>query len=280
MNLFTRKQFASMAIVLGAVAPMLISPIGNAAQFYASTATAVPGTGQPTAFSSTSLATDEGPQGAGDYAGSLDVYKLGNGGTITLGFQPGQAIYNGPGDDFTVFANPFYVTDSTTDFAELSFVEVSSDGVNFVRFPNYSSTPSPVGAYGTINAANVSGYAGVTPVLADTSMNPMDPNANSINPYDPTVSGGDSFDLSALANTPAVLDGLVNLNDIQYVRLVDVVSGVSTDSNGDIIYTPGSSADVDSLAVINGIVPEPASLALLGGAGLILVRRRRRTARL
>jgi len=273
MNLFTRKQFASMAIVLGAVAPMLISPIGNAAQFYASTATAVPGTGQPTAFSSTSLATDEGPQGAGDYAGSLDVYKLGNGGTITLGFQPGQAIYNGPGDDFTVFANPFYVTDSTTDFAELSYVEVSSDGVNFVRFPNYSSTASAVGAYGTINAANVSGYAGVTPVYANVL-------TNSINPFDPTVSGGDSFDLSALANTPAVLDGLVNLNDIQYVRLVDVVSGVSTDSNGDIIYTPGSSADVDSLAVINGIVPEPASLALLGGAGLILVRRRRRTARL
>jgi len=230
-----------------------------ATQFYASQViSTVVGPGQPAAFSDPTQALG-GPSGAGSGAGSVDVYKLGNNGSITLGFS-GNAITNGPGADFIVFANPFYVSGNpNADFAELSFVQVSTDGIHFVQFPDYSSTTSDPGPYGNINPANVSGFAGVTPVNANTS--PPSEGGNTINPFNPAVAGGDAFDLSTLAALPATQtlqqQGFLNLNDIQYVRIVDVVDGVSTDSNGNTIYCPGSGADVDSVAVINGITPSP-----------------------
>jgi prepilin-type processing-associated H-X9-DG protein/prepilin-type N-terminal cleavage/methylation domain-containing protein len=239
---------AAAAVIVGACAPVY------ADQFFASQViSTVVGGDQPSAFSDPTQALG-GPSGAGDYEGSLDVYKLGNGGSITLGFS-GGAITNGPGADFIVFANPFYVSGNPdTDFAELSFVQVSTDGVHFVQFPTVSCTKSDPGAFGNINPANISGFAGVTPVIANTT-----PGGNDINPYDPSVAGGDAFDLSTLATLPAAetleQEGYLNLNDIQYVRIVDVVDGVSTDSNGHIIYCPGSGADVDSVAVINGLPP-------------------------
>ena len=231
------------------------APSAWAAQFYASqVVSTVVGTDQPPAFSDPTQ-TLGGPSGAGDYQGSLEVYKLGNDGSITLGFS-GGAITNGPGADFIVFANPFYVSgNSSEDYAELSFVEVSSDNVHYVAFPTLSTTKSNPGPYGNINPANVSGFAGVTPVYADT-----DPGVgNNINPFDPTTAGGDAFDLSTLANLPAAQtleqQGYLNLNDIQYVRIVDVINGTSVDSSGNTIYCPGSGADVDAVSVINGVLP-------------------------
>ena len=63
---------------------------------------------------------------------TYDIVSLGNGGQITMTFA--QPITDGAGADFAVFENAFSDT-----YLELAFVEVSSDGVNFFRFP----TPSP-----------------------------------------------------------------------------------------------------------------------------------------
>ena len=48
-------------------------------------------------------------------------------------------IYNGDGFDFAVFENGFMTNDSNMAFLELGFVEVSSDGVNFFRFPSITT---------------------------------------------------------------------------------------------------------------------------------------------
>jgi len=250
------KIFGSSAATI-----FLIGASAPAAQFYASQVIGtVVGSDQPIAFSDPTQALG-GPTGAGSGAGSVYVYKLGNGGSITLGFS-GGAITNGSGADFIVFANPFYVSgNSNADFAELSFVQVSTDGVHFVQFPDYSATTSDPGPFGSINPSNVSGFAGVTPVYANTN-SPAN-GGNDINPFNPAVAGGDAFDLSTLAALPAAetleQEGFLNLNDIQYVCIVDVIDGVSVDSNRNTIYCPGSGADVDSVAVINGVLP-PTSL--------------------
>jgi hypothetical protein len=140
-----------------------------------------------------------------------------------------------------------------------------------------------VSAFGTIDPANVSGFAGVTPVLANVDTNTVDP-------FDASVSGGDSFDLSALSSDPLVTSGKVNLSAIRYVRLDDVVGdGSLTDENGHPIYDPtgpgNNGADLDAIAVINGgiaIAPEPSGTWIVGGAAaaVLLLRRRSRAWRL
>lgn len=120
------------------------------------------------------------------------------------------AIRNVSGYDFVVFENGMIsgFTTSLGSFygqllAELAYVEVSSNGVDFARFPAVSLTSEPPGAYGTIDMSNVHNLAG------------MHPNAYGI-------CTGTSFDLEELAGHPSVISGRVDLNDIQYVRLVDV----------------------------------------------------------
>ena len=133
------------------------------------------------------------PKGAGALAGSLDVVKLGKGGTITLGFAP-SVIIDGPGPDFIVFANPFDIGgDPRKPFVELSTVAVSNDGQTFQSFP-CTATSYPYGS-----------CAGWHPVYAN-------PDKNKIDPTDPAVSGGDDFDLADLG-----------LNEARYVRITDRV---------------------------------------------------------
>jgi len=142
----------------------------------------------------------------------------------------------------------------------LIFVSVSSNGADFARFPVVSITPAAVSAFGTINPANVSGFAGVHPVLANID-------ANTIDPFDPAVSGGDSFDLSALSNDPLVLSGKVSLLDINYIRLDDVLgNGSLLDSNSHTIFDPtgagNNGGDVDAVVALHGgasVLPEPAT---------------------
>jgi hypothetical protein len=81
-----------------------------------------------------------------------EIVCLGRGGQITLTFSEG--IGNGMGADFAVFENG--VTDG---FLELGYVEVASDGTNFVRFPGYSYTPDPVAGYGEVNTRLIYGLA-------------------------------------------------------------------------------------------------------------------------
>ncbi|HPF98754.1 MAG TPA: DUF4465 domain-containing protein [Kiritimatiellia bacterium] len=151
-----------------------------------------------------------------------NVVTLGNGGSITLTF--GVPIANGPGFDFAVFENAL-----TENFLELAWVEVSSDGTNFVRFPNHSLTTSHVSPFGSLYATNIANLAGKY-----------------------VVGQGTPFDLTDL---PAGTG--VDAMNVRYVRIVDIVGdGSCTDSFGNIIYDPeptiGSGGfDLDAVGVIN-----------------------------
>ena len=157
------------------------------------------------------------PQGGGLFNGSLDVLSLGIGGDVTLGFD--VTLTDGPGADFTVSENPFVLIGSQSIFAEYAFVEVSTNGTDFARFP---AQTLPGGS----TWGSAPGFAGGTPGIANALTNTVDP-------FDPVVSGGDSFDLAELVGDPLVTGGLVDLSQIHFVRLVD---------NG--------SADIDAVAVI------------------------------
>lgn len=162
--------------------------------------------------------------------GDLTAMQLSAGtapGRITVQFtdalQP-QPIRNLPGADFVVFENGFISEHNTGGvgiggiFAELAFVEVSSDGVNFARFPARSLTSAAVGGYGTVDATNIFGLAG-----------------KHVNAYGD--SWGTPFDLSVLASHALVLSGTVNLNNIRHVRLVDIPgNGSVLDSAGQPIF--------------------------------------------
>ena len=64
-------------------------------------------------------------------------------------------IENGDGFDFVVFENSF-----SDNFLELAWVEVSSNGIDFIRFENFSLTPSQVSPFGFIDPTNINGLAG------------------------------------------------------------------------------------------------------------------------
>jgi hypothetical protein len=66
-----------------------------------------------------------------------------------------------------------------------------------------SLTPKAVGQYGTIEISNVYNLAG------------KHPNANGI-------CTGTPFDLQEIANDPNVVAGVVDINNINYVRIVDI----------------------------------------------------------
>ena len=189
-----------------------------------------------------------GPHGCGMSCGCTnDILTLGNGGMVTVGFN--VVIVNGVGYDFIIFENPFLVTENTDEvFAELVYVEVSSDNVSFARFPSISTTAAPVGNKG-ININNVTNLGGVHPVLAHVLENDLDP-------FNPDEAGGDPFDLDDLLNDPLVQNGLVNLDNINYIRLIDIPGdGSCFDSRGHPIYDPTEplidGADIDAISIIN-----------------------------
>jgi hypothetical protein len=133
-----------------------------------------------------------------------DPYKIQQG-HITVTFD--EPIANGPGPDFAVFENSLANTAGGV-FAELAYVEVSSDGQTFARFPCVSLTKPTTanggtGAYGTIDPTNAYNLAG-----------------KHVNAYG--GSWGTPFNLRDLANEPNVLNGSVNLTNINYIRIVDI----------------------------------------------------------
>lgn len=129
-------------------------------------------------------------------ADAYDVASLGPGGSITLTFA--RPIRNGEGWDFAVFENGLVSGESY--FLELAYVEVSTNGLDFVRFDNVSLTPSPVGTYGTLDYTLIHNLAGKYP-----------------QPY------GTPFDLADLAHKIEVQTGVVDLERVFYVRVVDIV---------------------------------------------------------
>ena len=180
-------------------------------------------------------------------------------GQLTLSFD--NPIFNGTGYDFAAFENGFGSGGGI--FAELGYVDVSTDGVNFARFDSVSLTPDPVGGYGTIDPTDVYNLVG-----------------KHVNAYGD--SWGTGFDLDELLDNDLVLAGLVDLNDINYIRIADIPgSGDFLDSQGNPIYdawpTWGSGGvDFEALGGIN-VVPIPGAVWLLGSGllGLIGFRRKR-----
>jgi hypothetical protein len=155
-------------------------------------------------------------------------------GRITLTFgdpndpSDPRHIRNGKGSDFAVFENAILSQVSTGGgsiagrmMAELAFVEVSTNGMDFARIQSISRTSARVGPYGTIDVTDVFNLAG------------KHPNADG-------VCMGTPFDLDDLRDHPLVAAGRVDLNDIRFVRLVDI---------------PGSGAFADAPAAF----PDPAT---------------------
>lgn len=187
-----------------------------------------------------------------------------NPGSITLGFA--LPITNGAGADFTVFENGFdniFSGDGSFVFGELAYVEVSSDGVNFARFPSVS--------------ANLEADMDVTFGRNFAAIDPT----NVYNLAGKHLAGwGTPFDLDDLTSDPLVLGGDLDLSAILYVRLVDVPgNGEFLDSLGNGIVdswsTVGSGGlDLDAVGVIHQL-PEPATMMLVMGGGAMAMRRRR-----
>jgi Ca2+-binding RTX toxin-like protein len=164
--------------------------------------------------------------------GTFGVVSLGDGGQITLGFD--RPIVNGPGPDFAVFENGFRFNGLV--FGELGHVEVSSNGVDFFRFPSTSltQTTTQLGAFGLLDPTLIRNLAGQFPALEGTL-----------------------FDLDDLPASP-----LLEASAIRYVRIVDAVGSIdpglgSVDSAGRPINDPyptpfaSSGFDLDAVGVLH-----------------------------
>ena len=68
--------------------------------------------------------------------------SLGNGGSIVVSFAP-NAIVDGPGPDFIVFENPFWIDGNPSDvYAEPGEVSVSDDGMTWQTYPVHADLRS------------------------------------------------------------------------------------------------------------------------------------------
>ena len=159
---------------------------------------------------------------------TLAVVSIGNGGSITLTFDP--PIADRAGWDFAIYENGF----ANDIYLELAFVEVSSDGTHFVRFDSAFQTQVAPGGNSSGVASQMGGLAGAY-----------------------MVGYGTPFDLAALRNAPLVRDGTVDVTSVRFVRVVDIVGdGATLDSFGRPVIDPLSSGpaagfDLDGIAVLN-----------------------------
>ena len=141
---------------------------------------------------------------------SMDAVSLGDGGSALVTFE--RPIRNGEGPDFAVFEN-----DINGGFLELAFVEVSSDGEHFVRFPatSLTQTETQTGSFALTDPTFINNLAGKF-----------------------QIGYGTPFDLEELADSANI-----NLDSIVYVRIIDVVGNIdpqyaSYDAFGHIVNDP------------------------------------------
>ncbi len=162
-------------------------------------------------------------------AGTAGVVSLGDGGRAILSFA--EPMPNGPGWDFAVFENSF-----SDDYLELAFVEVSSDGLNFFRFPatSLSQDSLQVGSFGSLDPTQINNLAGKYRALFGTP-----------------------FDLDELSGTPGL-----DLDAISHIKIIDVVGSLQDsfatyDHLGNKINDPwptpfpSGGFDLDAVAVLN-----------------------------
>lgn len=176
------------------------------------------------------------------------IVSLGDAGTAVVTFE--APIYNGDGPDFAVFENGFVnPADPEEAFLELAFVEVSSDGVNYVRFPatSLTDTPQVPGAGVYMNARKVNNLAGKY-----------------------RSNYGTPFDLEELKGNPEL-----DIDNITHIRLVDVVgdlgSNGSEDKDGNKINDPyptpfpSSGFDLDAVGAMHMKGKWPQSVSNVAG---------------
>lgn len=184
-------------------------------------------------------------------------------GELILSFR--EAIRNGEGADFAAFENGFVSNYNTGAgsvagmmFAELGFVEVSTDGINWARFPSiYNNYPNAILEGRTDSSIDLEGTGTKqsTAYLTQDVSNIYNLVGKHANAY--ATSYGTPFDLEDLVDNELVLAGLVDLNNIRFVKIVDIPGdGSFTDSQGNPIFdawvTWGSGGlDFEALGVIN-----------------------------
>ncbi|WP_308991219.1 DUF5074 domain-containing protein [Mariniflexile litorale] len=166
---------------------------------------------------------------AGTGVANNSPVSLGDAGEAIVTFA--QPIKNEDGFDFAVFENGFSDT-----FLELAFVEVSSDGINYFRFPSHSKTQTTtqVGGFGSVDPTKLNNLAGKY-----------------------KANYGTPFDISDIADNV-----LLDKTSITHIKLIDVVGSIDPlyaryDSLGNAINelfsTPFWSGgfDLDAIGVIN-----------------------------
>lgn len=157
------------------------------------------------------------------------VVSLGDGGFAIVTFT--NPITNGPGFDFAVFENAF-----NDSFLELGFVEVSSDGINYFRFPPTTNLPT-------------------SPQFTNDAAMDATKIDNLAGKY--RTQYGTPFDLQELTGISQL-----NINAVTHVKIIDVVGSINTqygtyDKNNTIINDPwptpfiSSGFDLDAIGVIN-----------------------------
>lgn len=191
--------------------------------------------------------------------GELNTAEIAAGvspGYLTVTFPTG--ISDGDGHDFAVFENGFrYGTNENGIlglFAELAYVDISTNGTDFARFPAVSQNLALLAGSGVragFDVTNVHNLAGKH-----------------------AAGFGTPFDLSDVLSDPLVESGRLDLANIQYVRLVDIPgSGDFLDSQGNPIIdnwpTMGSGGfdfrlgEGLGIGVLNvALVPEPSGYVL------------------
>ena len=173
------------------------------------------------------------PVGGGTGHGSTDVASLGNGGILVVSFAP-NAIVDGPGPDFIVFENPFWIDGNPSGvYAEPGEVSVSDDGITWQTFP-CTPTYDPSASDGTGTEPPYGSCGGWHIIYSAPG--------NGISPLDPATAGGDAFDLATLGVTHA-----------RYVRIVDRTMESCPEAGAGKPITNGF--DLDAIAIVNAELP-------------------------
>lgn len=163
--------------------------------------------------------------------------SLGDAGSAVLQFD--KPIFNGPGPDFVIFENAIFSPpiQFETAFIELAFVEVSSNGIDFERFPSVSNCQftNQIGTFEATNWNQFENLAGLYPVFYGVPFNLDDIDGN-----------------------------IVDKNNITHIRIIDIVGNIdpnfaSYDSQNNIINnawpTPFATCgfDLDAVGIIHSV---------------------------
>jgi hypothetical protein len=155
--------------------------------------------------------------------GDLDQNEINAGasqGQIILSFN--EIIRDQNGYDFVVFENSFRV-EANLYFCEFAYVDVSSNSTDFARFPSVELEGLPDTNTDITQVYNLAGK-----------------HPNMYNKFT-----GTPFDLSEIRNEPNVVAGLVDLNNILYVRIVDIPGSGNYYDNAQKLIDPCTWPDWD-----------------------------------